>query len=123
MNSISFPKMFTTSTTKTVKDITATLQDLQLFILSEKGEFISDPDYGIRLKRFYFEQNNQILRDILIDEIYSQLPIFHPQLTVNRKDIKIVNKNEKCYIEIKAVNKVDFSTNMYAIALFQEKGE
>ena len=29
-----------------------------------------DPDFGIRLKRYTFNQNNYILRDVLIDEIY-----------------------------------------------------
>ena len=118
MKSISFPKMFTSSTTKVVKDRDATLQNLKLLISSEKGELFGDPFFGVNLKKYYFNQNNYVLRDILIDEIYSQLLVFMPQLTIFRNNIKIVQERQKLMLNIKVINKIDFTTNMYELELF-----
>ena len=49
-----------------------TKQSIRLLVSSECGEFFGDPDFGIHLKRYFFEQNDIILRDILIDEIYTK---------------------------------------------------
>ena len=114
--------MFNTSNTR-VKDnsFDATMQNLKLLINSEKGEMFGDPFFGIRLKRYAFNQNNYVLRDILIDEIYSQLLVFMPQLTVLRENIKIEQKGNKLTLKIRAINNVDFTTNMYELALFDEE--
>ena len=119
MNSISFPHMFTTSTTKVVKDHEATAQDMLLLFYSDKGELFGDPFFGIRLKRFTFNQNSPVLEQVLIDEIYSQVLVFMPQLTVTRNNIKIKRELGKMIITIKAINKVDFTTNMYEAVLLQ----
>ena len=89
MKSIAFPKMFNSNSTNTVKDMEATRQNTLLLLRSEKGELFGDPYFGLRLKRYIFEQNNYILRDVIIDEIYTQLALFMPQLIVERKDIKM----------------------------------
>lgn len=121
MKSISFPDMFNTTSTKILSDDSATHRNMISLLLSEKGELFGDPFYGIRLKRYLFEQNNAILRDIIIDEIYTQLAIFMPQLTVNRSDITIEQKNSKLIANIKVTNNIDFETNLYNIVLFQEE--
>jgi len=117
MNSIKFPKMFTSSGTNVVSGLTATKQNAYLLLKSEKGTFVSDPYFGIRLRRYTFEQNSYVLRDILIDEIYTQLAQFMPQLIVRRKDITIVQRDGKLYARFKAKNVIDFVTNMYEIVL------
>ena len=102
MKSISFPKMISHNYVQTVSDYDATLQNMKLLLGSEKGEFVFDPFFGIRLKRYTFEQNNKILMDILIDEIYEQLVIFMPQLIIKRKDITLVSEMAKIYVNINA---------------------
>ena len=119
MNSIKFPHMFNTCNTIVEKDSNkASLQDIGLLLQCEKGELFGDPFYGIRLKRYVFDQNNYVLRDILIDEIYTQLSVFAPQVTVQRKDIKIEQQGHRVYIRFKAINNLDFKTNMYELVLF-----
>lgn len=120
MNSIQFPLMFNNTSTNVVNDYDATLQDVKLLLCSEKGELFGDPFFGIRLKRYMFNQNNYILRDIIIDEIFTQLITFAPQLTVQRKDIDIIQRGTKLYARIKAINKIDFTTNMYELVLMQD---
>ena len=120
MNSISFPKMFNNTSTNVVKDYDATLQDVKLLLCSEKGELFGDPFFGIRLKRYMFNQNNYVLRDILLDEIFTQLVTFAPQLSFERKDISIIQRGKTVYAKIKALNKVDFTTNTYELVLMQD---
>ena len=120
MNSIGFPNMFTSRSTNIVEDYDATFQDLELLLCSEQGELFGDPYFGVQLRKYIYNQNNFMLKDMLIDEIYSKLATFAPQLTVTRKDIDIVQKGIKLYIKIRAINKVDFTTNMYELVLFED---
>ena len=121
MNSIEFPKMFNTSNTNIVKDEDASMQNLRVLLGCEKGELFGDPFYGIRLKRYIFDQNNFVLRDILIDEIYTQIMVFVPQFTVRRNDIKIIQDGKDVRIRFKALNNLDYTTNMYDLVLFREE--
>ena len=124
MKSIGFPNMFqSTSTTKVVENIKATSQNLHLLLGSEKGDFIYDPYFGIRLKYYMFDQNNYILRDILIDELYSQIAIFMPQITVTKKDITIEQTKGRLVANVKGINKIDYTTNMFNIVLLSEEME
>ena len=123
MNSISFPNMFTTTSTLVVKDKDASLQDLELLLASEKGELLGDPYFGVRIKRYTFNQNNYLLRDVLVDEIFSQIRVFAPQITVNRNDIKIIQKGDKLIATIKGINKLDFTTDMYQLELLSSDEE
>lgn len=121
MKAISFPKMLKNNSMNIVSDHAATLQNLKLVLGSEKGEFKFDPFFGVRLKRYFFEQNNSILRDILLDEIYEQLSIFMPQLIISRKDITLESDRNCLYINIKARNQVDFQLNSYNLVLFENQ--
>jgi phage baseplate assembly protein W len=126
MVSISFPKMFNSSSTNVTKtNLQATMQNILALLGSEKREFISDPDYGVAIKRYMFEQNNYILKDIIIDEIYTQLSIFIPQIIVNRKDITIKQngngKRARLEATIKVTNRLDFTTNTFDLVLFNNE--
>ena len=119
MKSIAFPKMFNESSTKIVSDYDATLSNLKLLLMSEKGELLGDPYFGVRLKAYFFNQNNKVLKDLLIDEIYNAVSVFMPQLNINRKDIDIIKtERAELNITIKAINRVDFTTNTYNLVLF-----
>lgn len=126
MKSIQFPKMFNSSSINvTTTTLQSTLQNLIALLGSEKGEFVGDPDYGVAIKRYVFEQNNFVLRDIIIDELYTQISIFMPQLIINRKDITIVQsgvgKRARLLATIKVTNRLDFTTNMFNLVLFNNE--
>lgn len=121
MNSINFPKMFVANSTKIVKDNEASTQSLKLTLSSEKGEMLGDPTFGIDLRKYFFEQNSYILEDLLIDEIYTAIKFFLPQLVVDRRDIKITRKGKKLSAKITGINQLDFETNTYELVLFQEE--
>ena len=117
MKSISWPKMFSKNTTKLKEGLDATTQNLGLLLQSEVGELQDDPYFGLALKQYLFDPNNIILRDILIDEIYTKIATFMPQLFVERKDITIVQDGVDCNINIRALNKLNYITDMYNLVL------
>lgn len=117
MRSIKFPNMFSNTVTNIVEDYDATLQNLKMLLWSEKGELFGDPYYGTNLRKFLYDQNDAILRDLLIDDIYTAIATFMPQIKVNRKDIIITSDGAKITINIIALNRVNFQTDLYSIAL------
>lgn len=121
MNSIKYPDMFSPTSTNVVEGKAASAQDLVLLLSSEKGELLGDPFFGVRLKRYLYDQNNYVLRDILADEIFTQIRTFAPQLTVNRDDIAITQEGDRLHARIRAVNKVDYTTDMYDLELFEDE--
>lgn len=123
MKSLSFPKMFNTNSSNITTDLEATKENTFLLLHSEKGELFGDPYFGIRFKRYLFDQNSYILKDVIIDEIYTQLALFLPQLLVRRNDIKIIQDPQnkgKLSCTFKAMNQLDFTTDMYSLVLYDE---
>lgn len=121
MKSIAYPNMFNTTSTREVTDHAATVQNLKLLLLSEKGELLGDPYYGIRIKKYMFEQNSYVLKDVIIDEIYQQIAQFMPQLVVDRKNITITQDRAKIYVNIKGLNLLDYTTDLFNLVLFDEE--
>lgn len=120
MRSIAFPNIFNRTTTNIVNDYDATLQNLKLLFWSEKGELFGDPYYGTGLKRYLYDQNDVVLQDILLDDLYTAITVFMPQIKVDRKDIKLIKSaNGELSVKVKALNKVDFTTDLYTIVLMQ----
>lgn len=117
MYSIAFPDMLSNTSVKLVKDHEATASNLKSLIMSDKYSLFGDPYYGTSIKKLMFEQNNQVLKDLIIDDIYTAVATFMPQLLINRKDITINSDLASVYITIKATNMLDFTTDLYNINL------
>ncbi len=117
MYSIGYPDMVSNTNANIVKDRDATLSNLKLLLLSDKYSLFGDPYYGTNIKKLMFEQNNQVLKDLVIDDIYVAIGTFLPQLIVERKDITVISKLASVYINIKATNLLDFQTDLYQINL------
>lgn len=125
MRPIKFPKMFNTNSTNVWKSseyIKSTSQNTALLLATERGEQIGDPYIGCKLQSLLFSQNNYILDDILIDNIYTQIALFIPQIKVKRTDIKIIrdNKKGKVYCQITGRSQIDYTLNTYNLLLFDQ---
>lgn len=125
MRSIKFPKMFNTNSTNVWKSTeykSATAQNTLLLLGSERGELFGDPYYGLLLKHFLYDQNNYVLKDQLIDMLYTQIAIFIPQIKIDRKDIEIIQDKQKgkVYCNFKGINQIDYTTNTYNLILLDE---
>ena len=121
MKATNFPKMFgTTTSTSIITDKKATLNNLKLLLGSEKTTLFGDPYYGIRLKYRMFDQNGRILKDIIIDEIYTQIKLFMPQIRVERKDIDLVQDKVGIIANIRVTHITDYTQENYSLVLFKE---
>ena len=123
MRSIKFPQMFNTNSTRVWKASEhneATRQNTKLLLQCERGELIGDPYFGLLLKHFMFDPNSYVLRDQIIDMIYTQLAGFIPQVYVERKNISVFQDREKgkLYCEFSGVNQIDYTINTYQLVLF-----
>ena len=126
MRSLKFPKMFNSNSTnvwKSTEYLDATTQNTILLLHSMRGELFGDPYFGLMLKRYLFDQNSYILKDNIIDMIYTQLAIFIPQVKVNRKDIEIIQDREKgkLYCRFEGINQIDYQNNTYNLVLFESQ--
>ena len=123
MYSIKFPDMISGVSTKLVQDKEATSQNLKLVLISDRGSLFGDPYYGSLWRKLIFEQNNEILRDIIIDDILTTIQVFMPQLLTKREDIKVNSDKYSVNIDIKALNLLDYQTDMYSIKLMEDELE
>jgi hypothetical protein len=100
----------------------ATRQNVLLLLQSERGELECDPYFGILLKHYMFNQNSYILKDMLIDTIYTQIAIFLPQVRVSRNSIDIVSDPLKgrLYCKFSGTNQIDYTHNTFNLLLFDE---
>lgn len=121
MYSIDFPNMLSSAKTNLIKDNKATLSNLRLMLASWKTSLFGDPYFGTNVKRFIFEQNNIILREIIIDDIYVSIQDFMPQVFVKRNDINITLKNNQVFCTINCINKLNNEVNLYTINLTEDE--
>lgn len=117
MVSLSFPEMFNGVRSYTHKDHEATATNLKLLLASDRGSLFGDPYYGTNLKRFLYSPNDVILKDLVIDEIYTSIVTFMPQLKLSRKDITVTSDKTNVYVTIKAVNILNYEVDLYNINL------
>lgn len=125
MRSYKFPKMFKANRSNiwlAEEYGKATRQNVLLLLHSERGELECDPYFGILLKHYMFNQNSYILKDILIDTIYTQIAIFLPQVKIARNDIDIVADRSKgrLYCSFSGINQIDYTHNTFNLLLFDE---
>ncbi len=94
MFSFGFPRMFNNTQANLVEDKDAIRSNMILLLSSEQSTLFGDPYYGSQLKKYIFEQRNSIIVDLLIDELYTTIATFMPQVYLTRKDITIYSVDE-----------------------------
>ena len=121
--SIAFPKMFSNTRTLLFKDKEATASNLVLLLNSNKMTLFGDPYFGTSLRRAIFEQNDGILVDLVVDEIYTTIVTFMPQIQINRNDITLTQDGVDVFCNIKCLDLTDYTTNLYSINLTNDNSE
>ena len=125
MRSYKFPKMFKSNSSQIWREDEygkATRQNALLLLQSERGELVCDPYFGILLKHYMFNQNSYILKDMLLDTIYTQIAIFLPQVKITRNSVDIFADKQKgkLYCRFSGVNQIDYTHNTFNLLLFDE---
>ena len=125
MRSYKFPKMFNPNSSRIWREDEygkATRHNALFLLQSERGELECDPYFGVLLKHYMFNQNGYILKDILIDTIYTQIAVFLPQIKISRESIELITDNLKgrLYCKFSGVNQIDYTHNTFNLLLFDE---
>lgn len=118
IRSIKFPDIFSNASTNIIEGHEATAQNLINTLFAQKSSHFGDPYFGSNIKRRIFEQNDTILRDLIIDDIYTTISTFMPQIRVERKDIEIIQDTATVHANLKVKNLIDFNMEEFSIALF-----
>lgn len=116
--SIAFPDMMTINRIRLVTDKDATYSNLYLILKTvTKDCLFGDPYYGTNLLRVIYQQNSVLVRELVVDEIYTAIVTYIPQLKLTRKNITVQSKGTKLFAEIKAINMLDQQLNLFEIEL------
>lgn len=117
ISSIAFPDMLSSSRMNTVQDTSATKSNLRLLLLSNKNSLFGDPYFGTELKNVIYSQNGAIIKDLIVDEIYTAVAVFMPQLRVKRDDISVESDGIDIYASFTALNLLNYTIDIYNIKL------
>ena len=71
---------------KTYKELVA--QHVKMLVLTSPGERPMNPDYGVGIKRFLFEQNLEMIRGEIKSKIFSQFNKYLPYLELDSVTFK-----------------------------------
>jgi len=82
--------------TQTVKE--QVKSNLINLLLTEPGERINEPNFGVGLKNLLFEQNPNI--EVLNDKINSQIEFYIPVITLSDVNVNFENDEYKLHIII-----------------------
>lgn len=117
MYSFGFPNMLNGVTSNILEDKEAVKSNLVLMLNIERMSLFGDPYFGTSLKKIIFEQPNSIIVDLVIDEIYTTIITFIPQIFVTRKDISITTNGTDVFASISCTYRFDNTSDLYVINL------
>lgn len=123
MYSFAFPRMLNTTTANLLQDKDAIRSNMILLLSSERDTLFGDPYYGAELKKYLFEQSGSIVPDLLIDEFYTTIITFMPQVYITRKDIEVYVVDKTLYADIKYYYVVDNTSDLFTIKLTESTNE
>lgn len=123
MYSFAFPRMLNSTTANLLSDKEAIRSNMILLFSSERGTLFGDPYYGSELAKYLYEQSGSIVIDLLIDELYTTIKTFMPQVYVERKDIRVYAINTTLYADIKYYYIIDNTSDLFTIKLTETNSE
>lgn len=123
MFSFSFPRMFNHTTAKLIEDKDAIRSNMILLLSSERETLFGDPYYGSQLRKYIFEQSSSIVVDILIDELYTTITTFMPQVYLTRKDIDVYTSGRSLFAKINYYYTIDNTSDLFTIKLTSSTDE
>jgi phage baseplate assembly protein W len=62
-------------------------QNLKMLVLTNPGERIMDPKFGVGLRQYLFSQNTGDLQEGIKNRVYTQVDKYLPYIVINNVDI------------------------------------
>lgn len=123
MYSFAFPHMLNHMSANLVQDKDAIRSNMILLLSSERDTLFGDPYFGSELKKYIFEQSGSIIPDLLIDEFYTTIITFMPQVFLTRKDITVFVDKNILYADIYYYYTIDNTSDLFTIKLTEATDE
>ena len=82
-------------------EVAAIIQDLKMLILTSPGERIMDPNFGVGMRRFLFEQNNSTTHSSIKAKILRQVSEYLPFLDI--QDITFTTEEDSSNVRANAL--------------------
>lgn len=123
MHSFSFPKMLNSTTANLLQDKEGIRSNMILLLSTERNTLFGDPYFGSELKKYLYEQSGSIIPDLLIDELYTTITKFIPQVSISRKNIKVYVSKNVLYADIRYHYVVDNTSDLFTIELTKTTAE
>lgn len=88
-NSIGFPNMFDVSRNKvaTISDNASVANRVRLLLFTEPTELYMNPTFGVGLKRFMFQYNNDNVIAQIRDRLIDQLRMWEPSVDAEKTTV------------------------------------
>jgi len=93
--------------TQTVKE--QVKSNLINLLLTEQGERVNEPNFGVGLKKLLFEQNPNI--EVLKEKINTQIEFYIPTISLSEVDVNFENDEYLLYIVISYSFNLDGSSD------------
>lgn len=120
MYSFAFPNMLSYNSANLLADKDAIKSNLQLLLNVEKKSMFGDPAFGGTLRKAIFEQSRSLITDLLVDEIFSIIVTFMPQVYVERRNISLMADDTAVYATIGITYRMDNTSDLLTIRLLEE---
>ena len=78
-------------------EVEAVIQDLKMLLLTSPGERIMDPNFGVGMRKFLFEQNNSSTHSTIRAKIIRQTMEYMPFLEI--QDVQFSSENNDSSIK------------------------
>ena len=83
-------------------DTTAAIkQNMKMLLLTRKGEYVWDSDFGVGLHSYLFENENTISTQILEGEIRKQVSKYMPYVSIDSINIEINSDYQTLRVQIR----------------------
>jgi phage baseplate assembly protein W len=110
-----------TGKTVLVTDSESINESLTLLIKTVKGELFGDPGYGTNIIRFIYEPNDDILKELIIDDLLQSIPLYEKRIKVTSSDINIISDENAVYISIKYTIITSGLSNTLELTMLKEE--
>tara|TARA_Y100000310_G_scaffold255750_1_gene263321 strand:+ start:8578 stop:9000 length:423 start_codon:yes stop_codon:yes gene_type:complete len=79
-------------------------QNLKMLILTSPGERIMDPDFGVGLRRYLFEQNHKSTYSLIDSNVRAQVTKYFPAIRIINIDFKKPRGVDRVYDNVLYMN-------------------
>ena len=111
--------MLSTNSSNLIIDKEAIKSNLYLLLNTERMSLFGDPYFGTALKRTIFEQSSSVVSDLLIDEIYTTIITFIPQVKLDRRNIVLRTDGKSIFADIYLTYLLDNTSDLYQVQMMK----